>query len=173
MTAILHLCAKNDYNGNPQRAYVLIDEDGPVAVWDEGYYGSDAVPGDFRKMAYDAERQEISVRKYKKLFKELPSPDYAYQVKGYDHLKQCHKGDPRSPIRPLQLTSKPPKSMSIHTKINESFYHLSQINAMIYDYWISELYDEEGNIVWEMWNEETVKLMEEDVLIGKSQLSLY
>ena len=44
---------------------------------------------------------------------------------------------------------------------------------MIYDYWISELYDEEGNIVWEMWNEETVKLMEEDVLIGKSQLSLY
>ena len=87
MTAILHLCAKNDYNGNPQRAYVLIDEDGPVAVWDEGYYGSDAVPGDFRKMAYDAERQEISVRKYKKLFKELPSPDYAYQVKGYAHLK--------------------------------------------------------------------------------------
>jgi hypothetical protein len=44
---------------------------------------------------------------------------------------------------------------------------------MIYDYWISELYDEEGNIVWEMWNEETVKLMETDVLIGKSQLSLY
>ena len=63
--------------------------------------------------------------------------------------------------------------MTIHTKINESFYHLSQINAMIYDYWISELYDEEGNIVWEMWNEETVKLMETDVLIGKSQLSLY
>jgi len=44
---------------------------------------------------------------------------------------------------------------------------------MIYDYWISELYDEEGNVVWEMWNEETVKLMEEDVLIGKSQLSLH
>ena len=43
---------------------------------------------------------------------------------------------------------------------------------MIYDYWISELYDEEGNIVWEMWNEENVKLMEKDVLIGKSQLSL-
>jgi len=44
---------------------------------------------------------------------------------------------------------------------------------MIYDYWISELYDEEGDVVWEMWNEETVKLMEEDVLIGKSQLSLH
>jgi hypothetical protein len=84
---ILHLCAKNDYNGNPQRAYVLIDEDGPVAVWDEGYYGCDAVPGDFRKMAYDAERQDVSVRKYKKLLKELPSPEYAYQVKGYAHLK--------------------------------------------------------------------------------------
>ena len=62
--------------------------------------------------------------------------------------------------------------MTIHTKINESFNHLSQINAMIYDYWISELYDEEGDVVWEMWNEETVKLMETDVLIGKSQLSL-
>jgi hypothetical protein len=43
---------------------------------------------------------------------------------------------------------------------------------MIYDYWISELYDEEGDVIWEMWNEETVKLMETDVLIGKSQLSL-
>ena len=43
---------------------------------------------------------------------------------------------------------------------------------MIYDYWISELYDEEGDVIWEMWNEETVKLMEKDVLIGKSQLSL-
>ena len=43
---------------------------------------------------------------------------------------------------------------------------------MIYDYWISELYDEEGDVIWEMWNEETVKLMENDVLIGKSQLSL-
>jgi hypothetical protein len=84
---ILHYCAKNDVNGNPQRAYVLIDEEGPIAVWDEGYYGSDAVPGDFRSMARDAERQEISVRRYKKLLSKLPSPDYAYQVKGYAHLR--------------------------------------------------------------------------------------
>ena len=62
--------------------------------------------------------------------------------------------------------------MTIDDKINESFYNLSQINAMIYDYWISELYDEEGDVVWQMWNEENLKLMETDVLIGRSQLSL-
>jgi hypothetical protein len=84
---ILHYCAKNDVNGNPQRAYVLIDEDGPIAVWNEGYCGSDAVPGDFRSMARNAERQEIGVREYKKLLRELPSPEYAYQVKGYAHLR--------------------------------------------------------------------------------------
>jgi hypothetical protein len=84
---ILHYCAKNDANGNPQRAYVLMNEEGPVAVWDEGYYGYDAVPGDFRSMARDAERQEISTRGYKKLLRELPSPEYAHQVKGYAHLR--------------------------------------------------------------------------------------
>lgn len=34
---IKHFCAANDVNGNPQRCYVLVDEDGRnLAAWDEG-----------------------------------------------------------------------------------------------------------------------------------------
>jgi hypothetical protein len=88
MATIRHLCAKNDVNGNPQRLYALIDPEGEMlAVWDEGYYGSDAVPGIWRKDAYFAEREEISVNKYKKLLRDYPSPAYAYEVKGYSHLR--------------------------------------------------------------------------------------
>ena len=88
MATIRHLCATNDINGNPQRLYALIDSDNEmVAVWDEEYYGSDAVPGIWRQDAYFAKREEISVSKYKKLLREFPSPAYAYEVKGYSHLR--------------------------------------------------------------------------------------
>jgi hypothetical protein len=88
MATIRHLCAASDINGNPQRLYALIDSDNEmVAVWDEGYYGSDAVPGIWREAAYFAEREEISVSKYKKLLRDYPSPAYAYEVKGYSHLR--------------------------------------------------------------------------------------
>jgi hypothetical protein len=88
MATIRHLCAANDINGNPQRLYALIDSDNEmVAVWDEGYYGSDAVPGNWRQDAYFAKREEISVPEYKKLLREFPSPNYAYEVKGYSHLR--------------------------------------------------------------------------------------
>jgi hypothetical protein len=88
MATIRHLCAANDVNGNPQRLYALIDGDNEmVAVWDEGYYGSDAVPGIWRQDAYFAKREEISVIKYITLLRNYPSPDYAYEVKGYSHLR--------------------------------------------------------------------------------------
>ena len=88
MVTIRHFCADNDRNGNPQRLYALIDPEGEMlAVWDEGYSGSDAVPGIWRKDAYFAEREKISVRKYKKLLRDYPSPAYAYEVKGYSHLR--------------------------------------------------------------------------------------
>ena len=82
-----HYCAINDFNGNPRRCFVLIDDDGtPKAVWDEGYYGSDAVPGIWRKHAYNSERIDCSVRFYHKLLKSLPSPAWASQVPGWEHL---------------------------------------------------------------------------------------
>jgi hypothetical protein len=86
MATIHHFCAQNDVNGNPRRVYVLENQYGMVAAWDEGYLGDHAVPGMWRKEAYDAEHVNVSVRDYRKFLK-LPSPDYAYEVKGYDHLR--------------------------------------------------------------------------------------
>lgn len=89
MTEILHLCARNDLNGNPRRVYVLRDtESGKyLAAWDEGYKGSDAVPGELRKAAYHSYCERIKVSEYKQLLRTLPSPDYAYEVEGYSHLR--------------------------------------------------------------------------------------
>ena len=84
MATFLHLCANNDYNGNPQRAYVLTNEAGEyVAAWDEGYLGSDAVPGVWRREAYAADRLAVTVREYKRVLKQLPSPAWDYEVPGY------------------------------------------------------------------------------------------
>lgn len=52
----------------------------------------------------------------------------------------------------------------ISDAINNAFYNLSQTNTMLYDYWLSELYDEEGNLIEEMWNENTLNAMETDVM---------
>lgn len=85
---IKHMCADNDKNGNPRRIYALIDEEGYyVAAWDEGYKGSDAVPGEWRRAAYHAERARISVKEYNRIRREVPSPDYASDVPGYAHLR--------------------------------------------------------------------------------------
>lgn len=57
----------------------------------------------------------------------------------------------------------------ISEAINNAFRNLSETNAMLYDYWLSELYDEEGNLIEEMWNENTLKLMETDVMYQLQQ----
>ena len=88
MTSILHLCTKNDSNGNPRRLYVLSNDEGKfVAAWDEGYKGSDAVPGIWRKDAHLSQRFDVTVTEYNKLRRSLPSPDHAYEVEGYSHLR--------------------------------------------------------------------------------------
>ena len=86
---IVHLCAENDNNGNPQRVYVLKDEDGGyIAQWDEGYCGHHAVPGIWRESAYNADRISISVREYKRILRTIPTFNWAYEVPGYSHLRQ-------------------------------------------------------------------------------------
>ena len=75
MTSIQHFCAQNDINGNPRRIYVASFEGEQVAAWDEGYLGSDAVPGSLRRMAYESERIGCTVKQYNQL-KKLPSPDF-------------------------------------------------------------------------------------------------
>jgi hypothetical protein len=74
---IIRLKATNDPNGNPRRCYVLFNPDGrPMAAWDEGYYGSDAVPGELRQQAYDAPIIHVPVREYLNWLAQLPSPRY-------------------------------------------------------------------------------------------------
>jgi hypothetical protein len=85
-----HLCTHNDRNGNPRRLYVLCLDNQRVAVWDEGYKGSDAVPGPFREAAYQAERIDIRPGLYNELRRELPSPDWAHGVPGFEHLQEAN-----------------------------------------------------------------------------------
>jgi hypothetical protein len=52
----------------------------------------------------------------------------------------------------------------INDAISLAFGNLADVNEMIYDYWISELYNNDGDLIDEMWNERTLKLMEDDVM---------
>jgi hypothetical protein len=48
--------------------------------------------------------------------------------------------------------------------ISAAFLNLSELSAQIYDYWICQLYDDEGNLIAEEWNEQTLRMMEDDVM---------
>ena len=52
--------------------------------------------------------------------------------------------------------------MTIQDNISQAFYNLSQNNTMLYDYWLSELYDVDGEMIQDRWNELTLKMMEVD-----------
>jgi hypothetical protein len=48
--------------------------------------------------------------------------------------------------------------------ISLAFYNLSQTNAHLYDHWLFELYDHKGEMILNRWNEESLYLMEKDVM---------
>jgi hypothetical protein len=52
----------------------------------------------------------------------------------------------------------------LYNAISIAFYNLAQVNQMIYDYWLMELYDFTGEIIAEQWTEENLNLMEKDVM---------
>ena len=52
----------------------------------------------------------------------------------------------------------------LYDAISIAFYNLATSNQMLYDYWLTELYDEEGDIISEQWNDCNLKLMEDDVM---------
>lgn len=52
----------------------------------------------------------------------------------------------------------------LYDAISIAFYNLAQVNQMLYDYWLMELYDGEGEIIAEQWTEENLNLMEKDVM---------
>jgi hypothetical protein len=53
----------------------------------------------------------------------------------------------------------------LHEAISNAFYNLSQTNAALYDYWLSELYTPDGDLAHDKWNEDTLDLMETDVMM--------
>ena len=48
--------------------------------------------------------------------------------------------------------------------ISAAFDNLSELSAQVYDYWITQLYDDEGDMIAEEWNDQTLKMMEDDVM---------
>jgi hypothetical protein len=54
--------------------------------------------------------------------------------------------------------------MQITDAISNAFSNLAQLNEQVYDYWISELYTVNGEMIAEMWNEQTLNEMEKDVM---------
>lgn len=45
---------------------------------------------------------------------------------------------------------------------------LGDTNQMIHDYWVSELYDEDDDPIPAMWNDHTLAMIEEDVMIQEA-----
>ena len=66
-----------------------------------------------------------------------------------------------------------PKNIAgICYEICDSFNNLSNLNQQLYDFWISKLYDEDGDLVKEMWTEETATEMYKDVMMQLKQWTL-
>lgn len=59
--------------------------------------------------------------------------------------------------------------MTTADKISEAFNNLAHLSGQVYDYWISELYLGDEMIV-AMWNDETLNLMEQDVMMLSSHV---
>lgn len=52
----------------------------------------------------------------------------------------------------------------LYDAISNALYNLSQVNEMIYGYWLTELYDENDKMITSQWTEDTLKMMENDVM---------
>jgi len=63
----------------------------------------------------------------------------------------------------IQSTTDTPP-MNVSASITNAFENLSELSSQVYEYWLSELYTEDGDIIPEQWNEATLKMMENDVM---------
>lgn len=52
---------------------------------------------------------------------------------------------------------------NVNEQISTAFANLSELSGMHYDYWISRLYDEEGDFIEDQWSYETLTEMQLDV----------
>lgn len=53
--------------------------------------------------------------------------------------------------------------MNVKEQISTAFANLSELSVMHYDYWISELYDEDGDMIEDKWDNVTLTEMQFDV----------
>jgi hypothetical protein len=56
--------------------------------------------------------------------------------------------------------------IEINDAISNAFANLAELNEQVYDYWVSELYNVDGDLIDEVWNEETLRKMEDDVMFN-------
>jgi hypothetical protein len=70
---VIHICAPNDRNGNPQRCYLVLDsENSNVIAYDIGYRGTDCLPDDkaIQNAVYYANRVNVSPAEYRRILRE-------------------------------------------------------------------------------------------------------
>ena len=48
--------------------------------------------------------------------------------------------------------------------IYQGLENLIDTNQMIHDYWVSELFTDEGDVINEAWNADTLAMIEKDVM---------
>lgn len=58
------------------------------------------------------------------------------------------------------------KQSQINLAISDAFSNLAVLNTKVYDYWIDELYTNDGSLNDEKWNEQTLHDMEKDVMMN-------
>ena len=75
---LLYLCAPNDSNGNPRRAWFEINDFGrATGYWLEGYVGTDALPKRLRNAELSAPRINVAAKEFKSWIKSV---NQEYQV---------------------------------------------------------------------------------------------
>jgi hypothetical protein len=67
-------------------------------------------------------------------------------------------------ILPLFSHLSPHHSTTMEDAILTTLFNLSRLNNKLYDHWIIQLYELNGERIHEEWNAETLKLMENDVM---------
>ena len=72
MFRMIYLCTSNDANGNPRRAWFLLNDFGLCTeVYEEGYLGTKAVPAKYKDAQLAAPRINVTVHEYKSWIKSV------------------------------------------------------------------------------------------------------
>jgi hypothetical protein len=66
----------------------------------------------------------------------------------------------------MNTNQTPMTQIEINDAISNAFANLAELNEQVYDYWVSELYNVDGDLIDEVWNEETLRKMEDDVMFN-------